>query len=61
MEGDICEELKSIKDLINRQHLACKGTFISTQIMRLDNKKANTILKRHVYRLKGVEVNSKLI
>ena len=55
-EDNINKKLKSTISLINRQHPDCKGIFISTPFKRLVNKKANTILKRHVNKLKEVEV-----
>lgn len=48
IEDDIYEELKSIKDLIKRRHTASECKFISIPITRLDNEKANTIVKRYV-------------
>ena len=44
-EDDMYEELKSIRDPINRQHPACKGIIISTPVIR--QQKANTILRRY--------------
>ena len=55
-EDNINKKLKSTISLINRQHSGFKGIFISTPFKRLINKKANTILKRHVNKLKEVEV-----
>ena len=60
-KDEICEELKSIKDPIIKQHVACKGILISTPILRLDNKEANTILKRYLEKLKGIELNSVIL
>ena len=53
-EDKIYKELKSIKDVINNQHPSCK-VYISTPILRLDNKNANSILKKYVAKLKGVD------
>ena len=49
-EDDIYEELKRIKILINRQYSPCMGIFISAPIVRLGNKKVNSILKGYVMR-----------
>ena len=53
-EDKIYKELKSIKDFINNQHPSSK-VYISAPILRLDNKNANSILKKYVAKLKVVE------
>ena len=56
-ENEIYKELKSIKDLINKRHPSCKA-YISGPILRLNNKNANSILKKYVDKLKVIEENS---
>ena len=53
-EDKIYKELKNIKDFINNQHPSSK-VYISAPILRLDNKNANSILKKYVAKLKVVE------
>ena len=51
---------KSIKDFIKRRHPSCK-VYISSPILRLDNKNANSILKKYVDKLKVVEEKSVIL
>ena len=51
---------KSIKYFIKRRHPSCK-VYISSPILRLDNKNANSILKKHVDKLKVVEEKSVIL
>ena len=59
-EDEIYKELKSIKDFINKRHPSCK-VYISAPILRLDNKNANSILKKYVDKLKVVEEKSVIL
>ena len=52
-EGEVCKEVKSIKDSINKRHPSCK-VYIAAPILRLDNKNANSILKKYVDKLKVI-------
>ena len=56
-EDGIYKELKSIKDFMNKRHQSCK-VHISAPILRLDNKNANSILKKYVGKLKVAEEKS---
>ena len=53
-EDDIYKDLKSIKDFKNKRHPSCKIYIM----LRLDNKNANSILKKYVDKLKVVEQKS---
>ena len=46
-----------MKDFINKRHPSCK-VYISAPILRLDNKNANSILKKYVDKLKVAEEKS---
>ena len=59
-EDELYKELKSIKDFIKKRHPSCK-VYISAPILRLDNKNANSILKRYVDKLKVVEEKSVIL
>ena len=59
-EDKIYKELKSIKDFINNQHPSSK-VYISAPILRLDNKNANSILKKYADKLKVAEENAVIL
>ena len=59
-EDEIYKELKCIKDFIKKRHPSCK-VYISAPILRLDNKNANSILKKYVDKLKVVEEKSVIL
>ena len=52
---------KTIKDLTIGQKVTSKGINTLTPIIGLDNKTANAVLKRHIDKLKGVEVDSVIL
>ena len=56
-EDAIYKELKSIKDFTNKRHPSCKEIYIiiSEPTLRFDNKNANSILRKYIDELKGVE------
>ena len=56
-KDDIHKELKPTKDFVNKQHPPCK-VYILALILRLDNKNTNSILKKHVDKLKVAEETS---
>ena len=60
IEAEMYKELKSIKDFIKKRHPSCK-VYISAPILRLDNKNANSILKKYVDKLKVVEEKSVIL
>ena len=51
-ENVLYEELKQIKDLIIAHHPDCENIFVSSLIVRTDNKKANNVLKKYIDILK---------
>ena len=59
-EDEIYKELKSIKAFINKRYPSCK-VYISATILRLDNKNANSIIKKYVHNLKGAEEKSVIL
>ena len=59
-EDEIYKELKSIKDFINKRYPSCK-VYTSAPILQLDNKNANSILKKYVDKLKVVEAKSVIL
>ena len=59
-EVEIYKELKSIKDFLKKRHPSCK-VYISAPILPLDNKNANSILKKYVDKLKVVEEKSVIL
>ena len=59
-EGEIYKELTSIKDFYNI-HLQKKHMYISAPTLRLDNKNANSILKKYVAKLNVVYKNSVIL
>ena len=48
---------KKIKELIKTHHPDCKNIFISSLILRLDNKKSANVLKNYINILKREEHN----
>ena len=59
-ENVIYVEIKKITELIKTHHLNCKNIFISSPILRLDNKKAANVLKSDINILKREENNISL-
>ena len=59
-EDGIYKELKSMKDFIKKRHPSCK-VYISAPILRLDDKNANSILRKYVDKLKLVEAKSVIL
>ena len=56
-ENTIYVEIKKIKELIKTHHPDCRNIFISFPILRLDNKRAATVLKNYINILKREEYN----
>ena len=57
-KNTIYVEIKKIKELIKKHHSDCKNIFISSLILRLDNRKAANILKNYINILKREEHNN---
>ena len=56
-ENTIYVEIKKIKELIKTHHLDCRNIFISSPILRLDNKRAANVLKNYINIFKREEHN----